>query len=166
MGTQPLSDIRWMIRRDMLEVINIEHSSFDVPWHEGDFLECLRQRNCIGMVAEFERKILGFMIYELHKSRLEILNFAVHPGYRRRGVGRQLLVKLRSKMEQRRRSELVLAVRESNLPAQLFFQQSGFVATGVLRQHYEDCGGEDPEDAYRMLFRKEWEEADEVRLHG
>ena len=166
MGTQPLSDIRWMIRCDMLEVLNIEHGSLSVPWHEGDFMQCLRQRNCIGMVAEFERKILGFMVYELHKSSLEILNYAVHPDYRRRGVGRKLFEKLRAKLRHQRRTELVLAVRESNLPAQLFFQSCGFVATGVLRKHYEDCGGEAPEDAYRMIFRKEWEEADEVRLHG
>jgi len=69
--------IRWMIRRDMAEVIAIETESFEFPWSEDDFVRCLRQRNCIGMVAEMDDQVVGFMIYELHKNRLHILNFAV-----------------------------------------------------------------------------------------
>jgi len=43
--------IRWMIRRDMQEVLQAEQQCFDQSWTEEDFLRCLRQRNCIGMVA-------------------------------------------------------------------------------------------------------------------
>src|SRR2546423_1822739 len=75
--------IRWMIRRDMPEVLQTEQQSFEYPWTEEDFLRCLRQRNCIGMVAEQGEKVVGFMIYELPKAKLHILNFAVHPGWRR-----------------------------------------------------------------------------------
>ena len=82
--------IRWMIRRDMPEVLQTEQHSFEFPWTEEDFLRCLRQRNCIGMVAEQGEKVVGFMIYELHKNKLHILNFAVHPGFRRAGVGSTL----------------------------------------------------------------------------
>src|SRR5205807_3563325 len=71
--------IRWMIRRDMPEVLQTEQESFEYAWTEEDFLRCLRQRNCIGMVAEQGEKVVGFMIYELHKAKLHILNFAVHP---------------------------------------------------------------------------------------
>src|SRR3989475_11299114 len=78
--------IRWMIRRDMPEVLQAEQLSFEFAWTEEDFLRCLRQRNCIGMVAEQGEKVVGFMIYELHKSKLHILNFAVHPSWRRGGV--------------------------------------------------------------------------------
>src|SRR4051794_39786908 len=63
--------IRWMIRRDMPEVLAIEHASFDFPWGEEEFLRVLRQRNCIGMVAEHGERVVGFMIYELHKSKLQ-----------------------------------------------------------------------------------------------
>ena len=77
--------IRWMIRRDMPEVLQTEQESFEYAWTEEDFLRCLRQRNCIGMVAEQGEKVVGFMIYELHKSKLHILNFAVHPACRRAG---------------------------------------------------------------------------------
>ncbi|MEK6238743.1 MAG: ribosomal-protein-alanine N-acetyltransferase RimI, partial [Planctomycetales bacterium] len=51
--------IRWMIRRDMPEVLAIENSSFEFPWSEEDFLRSLQQRNCIGMVAEWEDSIVG-----------------------------------------------------------------------------------------------------------
>src|SRR5277367_6823709 len=98
--------IRWMIRRDMPEVLQIEQESFDYSWTEEDFLRCLRQRNCIGMVAEQGERVVGFMIYELHKAKLHILNFAVHPGWRRQGVGAQMVGKLISKLSSHRRTRI------------------------------------------------------------
>src|SRR5438874_13513583 len=86
--------IRWMVRRDMPEVMVTERASFEYSWTEDDFLRCLRQRNCIGMVAEIDDRVVGFMIYELHKSRLHILNFAVHPNVRRTGIGGLMVAKL------------------------------------------------------------------------
>lgn len=141
--------IRWMIRRDMQEVLDIERESFEFPWFEEDFIRCLRQRNCIGMVAEHGERVIGFMIYELHKSRLHILNFAVTKGARMRGVGRQMAEKLISKLSSQRRTNISLEVRETNLAAQLFFKHVGFRATTVLRAYYDDS----PEDAYVMQFR-------------
>src|SRR5436190_22470375 len=109
--------IRWMIRRDMAEVLRAENDSFDFSWTEDDFLRCLRQRNCIGMVAEVDDRVIGFMIYELHKSRLHILNFAVHPNARRTGIGAQMVAKLVNKLSTHRRQKITLAVRERNLTA-------------------------------------------------
>ena len=109
--------IRWMIRRDMAEVLAIESRSFEFPWLEEDFVRCLRQRNCIGMVAEQHERVVGFMIYELHKNRLHVLNFAVHADVRRRGVGSQMLRKLVSKLSPQRRNRIMLEVRETNLDA-------------------------------------------------
>jgi [ribosomal protein S18]-alanine N-acetyltransferase len=141
--------IRWMIRRDMPEVLQTEQESFEYSWTEEDFLRCLRQRNCIGMVAEQGEKVVGFMIYELHKNKLHILNFAVHPGCRRYGVGAQMVAKLISKLSSHRRTRITLEVRETNLPAQLFFRKQGFKALRVLRAFYEDSG----EDAYLLQYR-------------
>ena len=141
--------IRWMIRRDMPEVVRIENDSFEFPWSNEDFVRCLRQRNCIGMVAEHEDRVVGFMIYELHKTRIHVLNFAVAPEYRRRGVGCQMVAKLIAKLSSQRRSRIVLEVRETNLPAQLFFRDNGFRAVSVLKSYYEDT----PEDAYLMQYR-------------
>lgn len=141
--------IRWMIRRDMPEVLDIEDESFEFPWLEEDFIRCLRQRNCIGMVAEHDDRVVGFMVYELNKTRLHILNFAVAVDYRRRGVGSQMAAKLIGKLSAQRRTRVVLEVRETNLAAQLFFRENGFRAVSVLRAYYEDT----PEDAYLMQYR-------------
>ena len=141
--------IRWMIRRDMPEVLDIENQSFEFPWSEEDFIRCLRQRNCIGMVAEHDERVVGFMIYELHKNRLHILNFAVDPSFQRRGVGDQMVGKLISKLSHGRRNRILLEVRETNLSAQLFFRNVGFRAVSVLRDFYDDT----VEDAYLMEYR-------------
>ena len=151
--------IRWMIRRDMPEVLEIENRSFEFPWSEEDFIRCLRQRNCIGMVAEHEERVVGFMIYELHKNRLHILNFAVRPEFRRRGVGSQMASKLVGKLSHQRRNRIQLEVRETNLSAQLFFRNTGFRAISVLRNFYEDT----VEDAYLMQLRYQPRE-EEVKM--
>ena len=142
--------IRWMIRRDMPSVLAIEGQSFEFPWTEDEFIRCLRQRDCIGMVAERNEEVAGFMIYELHKTRIHILSFAVHPDFRRQTVGTTMVEKLVSKLAYQRRNRIVLEVRETNLPAQLFFRQLGFRATGVLKSFYEDT----PEDAFLMQYRQ------------
>lgn len=141
--------IRWLIRRDMPEVLQIEQGSFVSPWTDEDFLCCLRQRNCIGMVAEAEQQIVGFMIYELHKTRLQILNFAVAPEFRRSTIGSQMILRLIDKLSQQRRNEILLEVRERNLDAQLFYRKQGFRAISVLRAHYDDT----EEDAYILRYR-------------
>ena len=148
--------IRWMIRRDMPEVLEIENQGFEFPWSEEDFIRCLRQRNCIGMVAEFEERVVGFMIYELHKTRLHILNFAVHSDSRRQGIGTAMVNKLTSKLSHQRRNRILLEVRETNLEAQLFFRDSGFRAVSVLRDFYDDT----TEDAYLMQYRYQHEDAE------
>lgn len=140
--------IRWLIRRDMPEVLEIERQSFEFAWSEEDFLCCLRQRNCIGMVAEYNKRIIGYMIYELHKSKLYILNFAVDPEFRRMTVGTQMIHKLVDKLSQKRCQEISLEVRETNLSAQLFFKKMEFKAVCVLRNYYDDTR----EDAYAMRF--------------
>ncbi len=143
-----LVHIRWMIRRDMQEVLEIESESFEFPWAEEDFIRCLQQRNCIGMVAERDDAVVGFMIYELHKTQLHILNFAVHPRLRRRGIGTQMVGKLVGKLSSDRRTRIVLEVRETNLAAQVFYRSQGFRAVSVIRDFYEDT----PEDAYTMEY--------------
>ncbi len=141
--------IRWMIRRDMPEVLEIEKNSFEFPWSEEDFIRCLRQRNCIGMVAEYDDRVVGFMIYELHKNQLHVLNFSVRPDVRRRGVGTQMVEKLKGKLSLQRRNRVILEIRETNLAAQLFFRNTQFRAVSVLRDYYDDT----TEDAYVMQYR-------------
>jgi ribosomal-protein-alanine N-acetyltransferase len=140
--------VRWMIRRDMTEVLEIEQEAFEFPWSDDDFTRCMRQRNCIGMVAEMADSVVAFMIYELHRSRLHVLNFAVRRSHRRLGIGTQMMEKLVGKLTPERRSRIVLEVRERNLPAQLFFRTLGYRAISVLKDFYQDT----TEDAYLMQF--------------
>jgi len=141
--------VRWMIHRDMDAVSQIEQESFDTPWGADEFLKCLRQRNVIGMVCQVGDEVVGFMLYELFKNHLHVMNFAVSPKFRRQKVGTALVDKLVSKLSSHRRTRISLAVRESNLAAQLFFKSRGFVATKVFRRYYEDTN----ESAYQMEHR-------------
>jgi [ribosomal protein S18]-alanine N-acetyltransferase len=143
--------IRWMIRRDMVEVLEIEKACFEFPWSEEDYLRCLQQRNCIGMVAEHNEKVVGVIIYELQKTRLVVLNLAVHPDYRHQDIGTQMVKKLTSKLSPQRRNHIILEVRESNLYAQLFFRDMGFRAVSIIRDYYHDESGCD-ESAYTFRY--------------
>lgn len=146
--SKPSAHIRWMIRKDVPDVMAIERESFESPWTEQDLINCLRQRNCIGMVIESDGDVAGFMIYELHKSRLEILNFAVHPQHRNNGLGSKMLDKLFGKLGERRHT-IGLQIVDSNLPAHLFFSRHGFMATEIVKQPYEFGY---LADAYRFEF--------------
>src|SRR5690606_22012323 len=101
-------------------------------WSEEDFLACLRQRNCIGMVAEYRHQVVGYMLYELNKNVLSVINFAVHPDLQRHGVGTAMADKLKVKLSLNHRKMLVVDTRESNLSSHLFWHAQGFVAKEVL----------------------------------
>lgn len=149
MRTSAAGHIRWMVRRDMPEVLDIERLCFGDPWTEEEFVRVLRNRNCIGMVFHAESdEVAGFVIYELFKDRLDILNFAVHPFCQRRGVGAAMLGKLVSKLSPTRHTRLYADVRETNLDALAFFRACGFKAVAILRGRFDGCN----EDACRLRF--------------
>ena len=66
------------------------------------------------MVAELGDEIVGFMIYELHRDKIHVLDFATHLDRRRQGIGRQMIAKLIGKLSSQRRSKLEFIVRESS----------------------------------------------------
>jgi len=142
-------EVRWMIRKDIPAVMAIENDSFEHSWSEDDLLSCMRQRSVIGMVADRNGQIAGFMVYEFHKHRLHILNFAVAREHRRTGVGRAMLNKLIGKLSPERRTRIMLEVRETNLNAQLFFKACGFRAVSILSGFWDDHN----EDACLMQYR-------------
>lgn len=143
--------VRWMIKRDLDSVMQIEQEAFGKhAWTQAEFLIANRQRNTIGMVAERNDEVVGYMIYELHKSRIEVLNFAVRKRSQRLGVGNEMVDKLKQKLSFQRRSRIGLEVRETNLDAQLFFRQAGFLCKSILYGWYAD---EDESTAYRMEYK-------------
>lgn len=122
--------IRWLIRRDMPEVLAIENRQRDQPWTEEEFVTVLRQRNVIGSVAESSQMgvIYGFMVYALHKDRFELLSMSVAPEVQRTGVGGALIGRLVDKLSQQRRRVITAEIHEDNLRSHLFFAQCGFKA--------------------------------------
>ncbi|MDR3233304.1 MAG: ribosomal protein S18-alanine N-acetyltransferase [Planctomycetaceae bacterium] len=143
-------NVRWMIRNDFAEVMAIEAASFEFPWNEGEFLRCLQSRNCIGVVAEYEGKVVGYAIYETPRHKIFLTNIAVDEQYRRKGVARQIVQKLIRKLIYQNRHKIVVEVRETNLTALQCFRSLGFLATGTLRNFYE----EQDEDAYILTYQQ------------
>lgn len=142
--------IRWMIRRDVPEVLQIELGCSNHPWKEEDLLVLLRQRNCIGMVAEHGDRVVGFMVYELHRHHVDITRLCVSPKYMNTYIGSQMIKKLKDKLSSHRRTALHVTVRETDLRVQQFLRSHKFVARQVIRNHFEDTD----EDGYFMLYEE------------
>lgn len=137
--------IRWMIRRDVPRVLEIEQQCAIDPWNEDNLIEHLRHRNIIGMVAESCNKgtnILGFMVYELGKKTLLVHRITVAKESQRTGVGSAMVEKLTSKLCVLRRSRIIVDVPQANLESQVFFRKRDFKAISVNNDN----------DTYRMCY--------------
>ena len=143
------SHIRWMIRRDMPRVLEIERECFEFAWTEDDFIRCLRQNGNIGMVIELKDVVAGFMIYQLHRTRIHLLSIAVDPGFQDMYLGADMVEKLKSKLKHQNRKRITLEIRETNLAAQLFFRSMGFRCVHTLKNFYADSN----EDAYVFSYK-------------
>ena len=147
--------VRWMIRRDMSEVLASEQTNHPHlkamygEWGEQEYLACLRARNTIGMVVEerpsqtprYENPVVGHMVYGLHKTRLEILRFVIATKYRRDGYGTVMLDKLKGKLSSHRRARMRFTLHEQDLGSQLFLRRCGLLAKKVVRNHFEEGDG-------------------------
>lgn len=154
--------IRWMIKADMPEVVEMERNNAFSPWYEEfvdmvdptvflerRILKYLRQRNCIGMVALYKNTVVGFMIYELTNNKLHLTTLTVGESYKQRYIGTKMIGKLLSKLSNQRRSKLIVDIRETNTIAIRFLSTLGFKAVGVERDYYGF------EDAYTFVKRVE-----------
>lgn len=128
--------LRWCIRRDLPEVLEIDQAGYDSSWNEEDFCHYQRQRNQIGMVAELGEKVVGYAMYGLYAGKIKLDRLAVHPFYRRQGVGTQMVQKLLNKLSISRRKRLVAVVPEMALAAQMLLKGQGFRAIKVLPDGY------------------------------
>lgn len=149
--------IRWMIRKDIPEVMEIERQSFGNPFTEDELLVWLRNRNVIGMVAECEQVVVGFMVYEFFPKKIRLLDFAVLPDCRRQGVGRLMSDKLYRKLAGTKRSRCELFICETNLDGQLFWRAMGFEAVDTMRAFFDNG-----QDAYKMVRRYQPEPANSL----
>lgn len=137
--------IRWMIGNDTQQVIDIDKASFPDAWSREDLRHRLRQRNCIGMVAEiYGSDIVGYMVYLLQPHGIELIRFAVDPEFRRSGVGRAMIEKLKGKLAAQGRRYIKTVVSERSPSAHYFLKEMGFYAVKVIRDW------SDKEDGYEF----------------
>lgn len=140
--------LRWMNEKDLDFVYELEQKCSSTPWGAMEFANVLMHSNSVGLVVEYQSRIIGYVIYETFEGRLEISNVAVLPEFRRKGVGSQMIARLACRLTRFSRNEIRLTVRESNLAAQLFFRSLGFKAVSIRR-----ADAEIPEDVYVMQYR-------------
>lgn len=122
--------VRWCIRRDTPEIMAIEQDAFGAAaWDETRFIDHLRSRNCICLVAEHPKAglILGYMIYELHKWWFSLTRLAVSPWWWRAGIGSQLVAKLQAKCG-RQRPVIDAIVTDENIELLCLLRSRGFKA--------------------------------------
>lgn len=148
--TKLRAHLRWLIRRDMPEVLGIEALCFEFPDNEEDFIRVLRTRNSIGKVAEVRDRVVAFVIYENFKTHVNVLNLAVVPRCQRHGLGTQIIDDLKSRLTPFRRKRICVTIRERNVDGQLFFKAAGFRCVQVVHDFYEHVD----DDALMMEYSR------------
>jgi len=139
----------FLSQRHIPEIIRIENASYGCPWTAVEMARVIASPDFFGIAATQDKRIVGYAIWAAAGTKITIQNLAVDPAYRRIGVGRELVERVKEKViSVKSRTRIDLLVSEQNLAAQLFFKHCGFRAVATLRDHYK------PGDAYRMLWRK------------
>jgi ribosomal-protein-alanine N-acetyltransferase len=142
---------RPMNSSDLSEVIEIERASFAYPWSTNFFLQELKVGCARSLLAVVGDRSVGYIIYWLLQHEIDVHNLAVHPSYRRQGIGRALLEAVIEEARRQRANRVTLEVRKSNEAAQKLYQALGFSAKGVRTAYYSDDG----EDALIMALELE-----------
>jgi ribosomal-protein-alanine N-acetyltransferase len=145
--------IRLMTRHDWPAVLDIEAASFPNPWTEVELHAAVTSRNVLALVAADtpNGEVLGYLLYQLRRRHLRLLNLAVAPARRRAGVGTSLVGALlaRAGAGMSRRS-VAAAVGERNDGGHRFLAALGFKAVRLL-PGYDAHEDGSLEDAYLFL---------------
>ena len=135
-------DARYRIRpaapADAAALVAIERRCFSDPWSEAAFREALSSDRTFALVAEGARGPAGYLIGREAGGSGEILNLAVAPQLRWRGLGGALLEKGLVEFRRREASEVFLEVRESNRSAQALYLARGFRPVGQRAAYYRN----------------------------
>jgi [ribosomal protein S18]-alanine N-acetyltransferase len=137
-----------MTTADIENVIAIERASFQFPWSTRFFLDELKVDCARSILAEMEGRIVGYVLFWFLTEEVDIHNIAVHPDFRRQGIGRLLLEQVVAAARCQDRLRVTLDVRFSNAPAQNLYRSFGFITQGVRKGYYSDNG----EDALVMAL--------------
>jgi ribosomal-protein-alanine N-acetyltransferase len=141
---------RLMARGDLDEVLEIESRAFlhDGVWTKSDFLSSLKSRDDVSLVATVQNAVVGYVVYQVFKGEYWIFNLAVDEDFRRKGIGKAFIDRLKVRLNETDKKRIVFDLRERNLSAQLFLKSQGFKARGIERGFFEDTG----EDCWQFRY--------------
>ena len=120
------------------EVLGIERLSFPEPWTRGMFEREISLPISHFFVANLEKKIVGYSGYWQVEDEAHLINLAVHPDFRCRGLGRQILNYLCEMAVKQGLRKILLEVRESNSAARKLYESCGFLTNGLRLKYYQD----------------------------
>jgi ribosomal-protein-alanine N-acetyltransferase len=154
--------IRRMTLEDVPAVSELDQKSFSLPWPERSFrFEVTDNPASRSWVAELDGNVVGMIVIWLLVDEAHVATLAIHPDFRRQGIGKRLLAQaLRQAMQEGARSSF-LEVRASNLAAQEMYRKFGYTETGRRRRYYKDNGEDailmnlDSLKAERLMFDEE-----------
>ncbi|OED42311.1 ribosomal-protein-alanine N-acetyltransferase [Chromatiales bacterium (ex Bugula neritina AB1)] len=127
--------IRAMSAADLKEVLRVERASYQLPWTEQIFKDCLKV-GYHSLVLEEEGGLSGFVIFSCAVGEAHILNLCIDPKRRRSGFAEALLAQAVSVVIVAGARVMFLEVRESNKGAIALYEKSGFVETGRRENYY------------------------------
>jgi [ribosomal protein S18]-alanine N-acetyltransferase len=132
---------------DLPAVQSIEQASFTTPWPAHAYRNELEtNRLAQYLVVRADSDVVGYAGVWLMVDEAHVTTFAVHPAWRRRGIGERLLLAVIDVAVARGAREVTLEVRLSNLPARRLYEKYGFRPVGLRPNYYSD----DREDALIM----------------
>ena len=124
-----------MSREHLSEVAAIEEMSFSVPW-SAESLELMLTEQASALVALEDGRVIGYVGMMCVLDEGQIINVAVHPDARRRGVGRALMQAAEAYAKERGIVFLSLEVRESNIAARSMYSSLGWIEQGTRKGFY------------------------------
>lgn len=141
--------ISLMTKEDVSDVLNISLLSLNESFSEDAFLKELSNPVAKYLVAKSNNVIVGFIGIWTILDEAHIMNIAVHPQFRNRGIGSLILEFLISKLESFGLKSITLEVRSSNIVAQSLYEKYGFKEEGIRKRYYSN----NKEDAIIMWYR-------------
>lgn len=132
-------------------VAALEKICFSDPWSENSVASELHNKLALWLVAEEEGEVAGYIGSQTVMDETDMMNVAVHPDQRRKGIAEALVLSLVEELKQKGSRCLTLEVRASNAPAIALYEKLGFSQIGRRKNYYRNPR----EDA--LILRKEWE---------
>ena len=149
----PLVLIRDMVHPDVPQVMENERASYDFPWTDGIFRDCLRV-GYLCYVIEHDDRLIGHGVMSTGAGEAHVLNLCVAQAYRGQGIGGLLLEQLMEFAGSLGVGEVFLEVRPSNTSAIRLYQSLGFSQIGIRRGYYQAVGGREDAVVLRRLLGK------------